>query len=156
MLLAGKIGSSNYKALLFALLTAVCISGYTIASGFGVRTAESFIVYAAWLEFISGSLFVATALYKYRGTAKLSGITWENSHLDVVAGLLAIVGFGVALWAMTKIPFAAVSALRETSVVFAVLIGYLLFKEQQGLKRLFATGIVLAGIWMMLSINSIE
>ncbi len=82
MLLAGKIGSYNYKALLFALLTAVCISGYTIASGFGVRTAESFIVYAAWLVFISGSLFVATALYKYRGTAKLTIVLKVDRELQ--------------------------------------------------------------------------
>ena len=112
--------------------------------------AGSFIVYAAWLEFISGTLFVATATIKYSSTSKLTGLTWSNSRLDIVSGVLAIIGFSVALWAMTKIPFAAVSALRETSVVFAVLIGWLQFKEQQGFKRLVASAIVLVGVWVML------
>ena len=44
--------------------------------------------------------------------------------------------YGIALWAMTRAPVAAVAALRETSVLFAAIIGTVLLKEGFGVARL--------------------
>jgi drug/metabolite transporter (DMT)-like permease len=68
-----------------------------------------------------------------------------------VAGLLSTVAYGVVLWAQTRAPLAEVAAIRETSVVFAALIGVAILGEDFGRRRLvaavvIATGIVLIGL----------
>jgi drug/metabolite transporter (DMT)-like permease len=54
--------------------------------------------------------------------------------------------YGIALWAMTRAPVASVAALRETSVLFAALIGVVLLKERFRLQRAVGTGAIVAGV----------
>lgn len=152
--LSGRINTSNRKAIGFACITAFCIMGYTIASGYGVRAATSyslsFLVYVAWLEFLSGSMFVTTALIVHRKTLRFQQLTLKLASIDIISGVMAVGGFSVALWAMTIIPIATVAALRETSVIFAVLIGWFLLNEPYGLRRLLASITVILGIIVLL------
>ncbi len=62
-------------------------------------------------------------------------------------GTLASLGsYGIALWAMTRAPVAVVAALRETSVLFAALIGAVWLRERFALQRVLGTAAVLAGV----------
>ena len=146
LLLATKGMASQVKPLFFALLTAFCIAGYTLSSGMGVRAAGNFLIYAAYLELVSGALFVLTAsLFRWRYLA------WNEYSVrllkrDGFGGTMAVLGFGVALWAMANISIATVSALRETSVIFAVLIAWFGLKEKQAKQRVFAACIVAIGV----------
>jgi drug/metabolite transporter (DMT)-like permease len=63
----------------------------------------------------------------------------------VVGGVLSFVSYGLVLWAMTFASIAGVSAFRETSVVFAALIGMLFFGENAGPRRVAGALIVAAG-----------
>jgi drug/metabolite transporter (DMT)-like permease len=65
----------------------------------------------------------------------------------LVLGACASLGsYGIALWAMTRAPVAAVAALRESSVLFAMLIGVLLLNEGFTARRALATGAIAAGV----------
>ena len=64
----------------------------------------------------------------------------------LVGGACSLAAYGIVLWAMTRAPVAAVAALRETSVLFAALIGSFWLKEGFGLPRLAGTVAVVAGI----------
>jgi drug/metabolite transporter (DMT)-like permease len=60
--------------------------------------------------------------------------------------VLSAGAYGVALWAMTRAPVAAVAALRETSVIFAALIGAWLLREGHIARRVVGAVTVAAGV----------
>ena len=66
--------------------------------------------------------------------------------LGLVGGAATTLSYGVALWAMTRAPVASVAALRETSIVFGLLGGRLLFGERIGGRRLAAVLAVVIGV----------
>jgi len=128
----------------YALATAVCIAGYTVASGIGVRMANSFLVYAGWLEIITGSAVVLFTVAKRKKQVLVYARTqWKQG---VCAGLLSVSAYSAALWAMKISPLAPVAALRETSIIFAAIIGAIVFKEGYGKYRISAACIVALGI----------
>ena len=67
-------------------------------------------------------------------------------RIAFVGGAFAVGAYGVALWAMTRAPVALVAVLRETSVVFAALLGALFLGERFTVRRVAATAAVLAGL----------
>src|SRR6202020_2184093 len=63
-----------------------------------------------------------------------------------LAGVQSVIAYGIVLWAQTQAPLAEVAAIRETSVVFAALIGMMLFSERFGGRRVAAAVLVAAGV----------
>ncbi len=76
---------------------------------------------------------------------KIVGYAKLNWRRAVVGGALSFVAYGLVLWAMTFAPIAGVSAFRETSVVFAALIGIVFFGEAAGPRRLIGAAVVAIG-----------
>jgi drug/metabolite transporter (DMT)-like permease len=142
------LASSNQKiaakTLIFALATAFCIAGYTLVSGVGVRLSGSFLVYAAWLETVTGAGVILFSLNR-RGTEFISYGKRKWKH-GTLTGVLSIGGYTAALWAMTQIPISSVAALRETSIIFTALIGGYVLKEKFAFGRVLASGVVVTGI----------
>jgi drug/metabolite transporter (DMT)-like permease len=64
----------------------------------------------------------------------------------LVGGAASLAAYGIVLWAMTRAPVAMVAALRETSVLFAALIGAVWLKEGFSLPRLAGAAGVVLGI----------
>ena len=101
-------------------------------------------MYAAWLELITGvGVLGFSFLRRGKETVTFGIRNWKHGSLT---GILSITGYSAALWAMTKVPISSVAALRETSIIFAALIGGYLFKETFALGRVVASGIVVTGI----------
>ncbi|MDC0602672.1 DMT family transporter [Aliiglaciecola sp.] len=153
MLLAKNNQKHNRKPIAFALITGCCIASYTLVSGTGVRLTQSFLVYVAWLEAMSGLLFASFVLLMHYRQLDIKNISWPVARIDMLSGVMATGGFAVALWAMTKIPIAAVAALRETSVVFAALIGWLILGESYGKGRVMAAVLVFLGVVALVSLE---
>ncbi|MFC3121431.1 EamA family transporter [Agaribacter flavus] len=146
LLLVRKGFVNNTKPLAYALLTAICITGYSVSSGLGVRISQNYLVYIAYLEFISGCLFVFSALLTQGDKLQWQTLSAKSASIDFAAGLMALGGFGVALWAMSTIPIPTVAALRETSVIFAIFIAWFVLKEPLAKGRLIAALVVFSGI----------
>ena len=70
----------------------------------------------------------------------------RNAPRGLIGGACSLAAYGIVLWAMTRAPVAAVAALRETSVLFAALMGSLWLKEGFGLRRLAGAMSVVLGI----------
>ena len=134
---------SRVRSVTLALATAVFIAGYTLLDGLGVRAAGSTPAYLIWLTTIQGALFAigATAL----GGRPLLREVSRRKGVAVLTGVLSAGGYAVALWAMSSSPIALVAALRETSVVFAAVIGFAFLKEPFGRRRIAAAALVAAG-----------
>jgi len=140
-------GSHRGKALTFALANAAIIAVYTVIDGIGVRTAGDATAYVAGLFLFDGIPFLLLVLWRRPGR-RLEALAYMRGRWPIaLMGTLASLGsYGIALWAMTRAPVAVVAALRETSVLFATLIGALFLREAFGWQRAIGTLIILAGV----------
>lgn len=132
------------RPALFALVTAVIIALYTIIDGIGVRRSGSAAGYVAWLFVLDGIPIAAfAAARRGRELSRILALEWRKS---LAGGCLAISAYGLVIWAMSLGPMAHVSALRETSVIFATCIGVMLLGERFGRRRVMASLLVVLGL----------
>lgn len=137
-------GGANRKTTAWALISALIIAVYTISDGAGVRVAGGSERYLVWLFLFMGLPFGLIVLAMKRGA--LLAHARRYWLRGVVGAVLSGLSYGIALWAMTRAPVAAVAALRETSVIFAALIGAWILKEGHIGPRLGGAAVVLAGV----------
>lgn len=137
------------KAVAFALANAVVIAAYTVVDALGVRTTVqaggSALQYVATLFALDGWPFALLVLRR-RGFAVAWPYARMRAPLAVVGAAASLGSYGIALWAMTRAPVAIVAALRETSVLFAALLGTWLLREAFSLRRAAGTVVILAGV----------
>ena len=136
------------KAVMFALANAGLIAIYTTVDGVGVRANGGALRYVLLLFVLDGFLY-PTLVWLRRGSAargELVAYARTRLALAMLGGSASIGAYGIALWAMTRAPVASVAALRETSVLFAALLGTVLLKERFGLQRALGTGVIVAGV----------
>jgi drug/metabolite transporter (DMT)-like permease len=131
------------RALVPALLTGATIAAYTLADGMGARLSGHSQSYAAWL-FLSYGPAMLLILILWRGHADHFRLDaeWARSALG---GIVSMAAYAIVIWAASVSPMGPVSALRETGVVFAALIGRLFLDEPLGPRRLAACTIVALG-----------
>jgi drug/metabolite transporter (DMT)-like permease len=130
--------------LWLAAATGVVIAAYTVVDGVGVRRSGHPLSYAMWLALLDGALVVAASWAMYgRGYVRAAA---GSARLGLLGGVLAAAAYAIVLWAQTEAPLALVSALRETSLLFAGVIGTLAFGERFRPIRLVATIAAVAGI----------
>lgn len=139
------------QVLAVATLTGLAISGYTIVDGIGVRLSQHPLSYAAGLFLAQGVLIIGV-LTLMRRQPTMQGVAAGTVMTGIGAGLLSIAAYVIVLWAQTKISLAIVSALRETGVIFAAVIGWRFLHEQFGLKRVAAALVVALGVGLLLLI----
>ena len=132
------------KGTLFALGNAEIIASYTLVDGMGTRLSSTPVAYCLWLFVFDALPITAWAISRHgnRVWTYMRG-RWRPG---VIGGLLTVGSYGIVLWAMTRAPIAAVAALRETSVLFAAVIGAFLLREGFGAPRLFGAALIVCGI----------
>jgi len=131
-------------AVAWALANAAIIAVYTLIDGAGARASGNAFAYVLWLTFVESVVFLAWVRV-HRGAAAV-GYVQAQWRRGLVGGFCSVAAYGIVLWAMTRAPIAAVSALRETSVLFAAVIGTVLLKEGFGVARLAGAAGVVAGV----------
>ncbi|AET93397.1 putative 10 TMS drug/metabolite exporter, DME family, DMT superfamily [Burkholderia sp. YI23] len=147
MALALQGGRVSRAGALAALTTGVTIAIYTVIDGIGVRLSEGeAITYTAWMfmfYWFMPVIFVAKRGLPALWTPLRDAPMAVGSSL--AGGLVSIAAYGIVIWAMQAGAMGAVSALRETSVVFAALIGRVFLQEPVSAKRWLACVVVAAG-----------
>ncbi len=128
----------------YAFGAASATAGYTLVDGVGARVNGAALPYVAWLLFLSGFFYVpAILMLKGRTIARASFAAWRAGIIPAAASLVA---YAVVVWAMTQAPIALVAALRETSILFAVLIGWLVFGERMTKGKAAAAALIVGGV----------
>jgi len=137
---AGKLHASS---TLFALTNACVIVIYTVIDGQGARLSGHAFSYTGWIFLGTAVLLFALSLATH-GREMLKSIApgWKRGLLG---GASTLASYALALWAMTRAPIALVAALRETSVVFGVLIAAMFLKERVSRLRYASVLTVTAG-----------
>jgi len=138
------LGRLDRRAGGFALTTSIFVAGYTLTDGSGARLAATASSYAAWLFLCDGLVSIAVGFY-YRGRSLLPVMKTEW-HIGVLTGCLSAASYWIAMWAMTKAPIASVAALRETSILFAMLISVFALREKMTGWRVAAALCIVAGV----------
>lgn len=134
------------KAVFFAFATAACIASYTVVDGLGARQAESVLGYAVWLTIGNGILTFLLAL-AWKRTA-VWRVARANLKIGFFGAAMQVGAYWIVVWALALAPMAMVSALRETSVLFAALLSTFLLKEGFGVWRFVSASLVTFGLFL--------
>jgi len=133
--------------LKYSLATGAFIAAYSVVDGIGVRIAGDAIAYTVWMSALWGALM--PALYIGLRDAK-SLLRWRPGVVRAATGgLISLLAYGIIIFAMATSPMGAVSALRETSVLFAALLGYLFLGETLTLRKVLACTVIATGTVMI-------
>jgi drug/metabolite transporter (DMT)-like permease len=137
---------SSLEGTLWALGTGGAIALYTVIDGYGVRASDHALQYGATLFAIQSFLWVGGA------TAK-KGFQWIPSRRIVIVGALggvvSMVAYTIVLWAQTRTTLGVVSALRETGVLWAAIIGVVIFREGRAVRIVLPAAVVAVGIGLL-------
>ena len=147
----GTFGKIPRPALGWGLATSVLIAAYTVADGMGVRAAGNAFSYIAWL-FVLEPIPIGSWLL-LRDRAGWFGYLRAKPGKIAAGAAAAACAYAMVIYAMGLAPMAMVSSLRETSVIFAALIGTLLFHEPFGRQRIIAAVLVCIGVALIKILN---
>ena len=127
-----------------ALGSAAMTAGYSLVDGLGARVSGDAVMYVAWLFVLDAVLFTPTLMVlRGPGVFRASRQDWAVGALAAAASYGA---YAIAVWAMTQAPIALVTALRETSILFAVLIGWLVMGDRMDRTKALAAALIVAGV----------
>ncbi len=126
-----------------ALATGIVIAGYTVVDGLGSRRSGDPRSYAAWLFLLFGPPMIPI-LAARRGWSRTFRADAEMA-IAAMGGVVSMLAYAIVIWAASRAPMGEVSALRETSVVFAALFGWMFLGERLGPRRLASCLVVAAG-----------
>ena len=136
------------STIALALLLGVCIGSYSVADGIGIRQAGTATGYMGWLFLCEAPVPLAIALHRRRNGGYFAPRTLI---FGLLGGVAAVTAYGLVLYVKTIAPLGAVSALRESSVIFAALIGVVAFGERPWKGRILAACVVALGVVMLSS-----
>jgi drug/metabolite transporter (DMT)-like permease len=136
-------GGVAASGLTYGFATAGVIALYTIIDGIGARASGNAVSYTLWLFFLNAWLVLGVAIWR-RGRAALIHLR-RRWLFSLLGSVLTMGSYGIVLWAMTVAPIPAVAALRETSVIFAAVLGALLLNERMGRWRIAGALLVALG-----------
>lgn len=145
MMARGVFSSGESRRLVpFALGSALMTAGYSIVDGLGARVDGDAVVYVAWMFFLDALLFTPICI-GLRGRSVLN--TTRGDWLrGAGAGAGSYGAYAIVVWAMTQAPIALVTALRETSILFAVLIGWLIMGDKMDRGKALAATLIVIGV----------
>jgi drug/metabolite transporter (DMT)-like permease len=137
-------GRPTAAAIRAALITGLFIASYALVDGIGVRRAETALGYIVWQAALASTLIAASYVVTRREFPKMPG--GKASIALAAAGVLSAVAYGISVWAMSLAAMGAVSAVRETSILFAALFGALFLKERLTAPKILGIAIVTGGV----------
>lgn len=142
-----KKNKFNKIAFILGVLTALMITSYTLVDGMGIRHSKNPYTYLYWMLLLNGTpALLASLMFKGTGLRKI------NKDLLVKGisfGILAPLAYGLVVWCMQYLPIAYASAIRETSIIFATLIGLLILKEKDANSRIIPAIFIVIGIGIL-------
>jgi drug/metabolite transporter (DMT)-like permease len=141
-------GRQYYDTLMWAGGVGLTIAIYTVIDGLGGRKSGNPVGYVAALNILTGIAICGTAVAK-RGQAVLASALRSHWRNGLVGGTLMLFAYMIVVYALTLAPMAQVAALRESSVIFAAIMGVIFLREPFGAQRVVASVVVAVGIALL-------
>lgn len=139
-----ELAEVDRRAIGFALFTALTICAYSVVDGIGARLSANPNAYSVWLFIGIAVVMLPYAIYR-DGPDVIPAMRrfWRRG---LAGGALQLLSYGIAIWAMTAAPIAIVATLRETSVLFGVVIAVVVLKEPLRAARIVAACLIVCGL----------
>lgn len=135
-------GMFQRRAAVFAVLTGCFIAAYSIVDGHGARLAGTAVGFYGWTAVLNAAGFTAFAAVARPGLVRRA-LGLRTSLL--VGGGASFAAYVIVVWAFTQAPIALVTALRETSIIFALVIGVVVLREPLNLAKVMSTALTVSG-----------
>jgi len=135
----------NNSAILYALGTGMFISLYSTSDGYGGKISASPLSYTAWLLILNALIFMIL-LKVINKSDVIKKVFIEGKKVFFVGGTFSYTAYAVVVWAFTHVSFPVVAAVRETNIVFSILLGSLFLKERFTLLRVASILIIFFGV----------
>jgi drug/metabolite transporter (DMT)-like permease len=143
MALAHRRRGGDWRPVTLALANAVVIAAYTMVDGIGARRSARPSAYIVVIFLSASLMFVPWIAAPHR--RQVADALRQRWPSGLAGGACVILSYGFALWAMTRAPIAPVAALRETSILFGLVLARLALHERMGLARLAGGLLILSG-----------
>lgn len=140
-------GQLHRESVPVALATGATIAAYSLTDGLGARVSGNAAAYTAWMMLLHGMVMplVFASLRKGGALALFAGRSRRDWLQAAASGIISVVGYGVVIWAMKRGSMGMVSALRETSVLFAAVLGRIFLGEPFTARKIIAASLIVAG-----------
>ena len=142
------IARRNARAISFALLTGLFIGGYSIVDGYGARASLSPLSFMGW-SFVVNALIFPILLKIMKQQSVVKRVFSEAKLLFWFGGTISYIVYAIVVWGFTQAPIPLVSALRETSVIIALLIGTLFLKERFTILKTLSILVIFVGVVLL-------
>lgn len=146
IMVLAAIRHADRRGIGAALLTSTIIAAYSIVDGIGIRVSGAPVAYVVWL--FAAEICVAGFVFGTRFD-RVRALKAKALLIGFAGGVISGLAYGLALFAKTLAPIGIVSAVRETSVIFAALIGVIWMGEGPAGRRLVAATVVACGVMIL-------
>ena len=133
------------KIIQYSLLTGLWIGLYSVIDGYGARVSLSAISFISWVFVINALLHTFVMRLKDEKNI-IQRLAKYGKKIFIFGGSLDYFTYITVVWAFTKAPIPIVGALRETSILFSILIGYFFLKEQISSKKIISIFLIVLGV----------
>jgi drug/metabolite transporter (DMT)-like permease len=140
-------GLRNGRAASLAVITGGFIASYSLVDGMGAREAGTALGFYGWLSTVNAVIFAAIMRFVQPGVVR--AVICRDWRLALCGGGASFCAYAMVTWAFTVAPIPLVTALRETSIVFALLLGVFVLKERLDPMKVFATMCTLLGVGLL-------
>ena len=138
----------DQKEIIYALMTATFIMGYSITDGIGAKISNSFLSYMSWSFILNAIIY--SILLSFIGQKKIITKTiTKGKFIFLIGGTTSYLVYGIVVWAFTQAPIPIVATLRETSIIFALLIGTYFLKEKFTFFKMVAVLTIFFGVLLL-------
>ena len=137
--------NKDFKVLKLSLTTGFFIGLYSLIDGYGARASLSPIVYMSWAFLLSATLFPVVLKLKNHKNI-FQNVFSSGKQIFWIGGTISYIIYVIVVWAFTKAPIPMVGALRETSIIFSILIGYFFLKEKITAIKIISIFLIVIGV----------
>lgn len=142
-------GHRNGRAALLAIITGTFIAAYSLVDGLGAREAGTALGFYGWLSIINVLVFAVFMNIARPGIVKK--VIFHHWRLTLIGGTASFLAYGIVIWAFTQAPIALVTAVRESSIIFALLFGVFFLEERLDLLKVVSAMLTMLGICLLRS-----
>jgi len=137
--------NKDFKVLKLSLITGFFIGLYSLIDGYGARVSLSPITYMSWAFLLSATLFPIVLKLKNHKNI-FQNVFSNGKQIFWIGGTISYIIYVIVVWAFTKAPIPMVGALRETSIIFSILIGYFFLKEKITITKIISIFLIVIGV----------
>jgi drug/metabolite transporter (DMT)-like permease len=136
-------------AILSALATGAIIAAYTVVDGMGVQRSQSTVSYTVWV--FASYLLMPVVMRLLKAPVRV--LTTDSLPHATGAAIFSLGAYTLVLWATHYAEIGIVSALRETSVLWAIAIGRVFLGEAFTWRRTASAGLIVCGVILLVAMS---